>query len=87
MAKILVIRHNVGKLPPSALTDEFKQQVGGAMMKYLKENPEVKFNGLWVNEEGVGICDWEAPNAEAVKSFIDSAGGTYDAIVAVEKVL
>jgi len=87
MAKVLVIRNNAGKLPSSALTDEFKRQVGGAMEKYLKENPEVKFNGLWVNEEGVGICDWEAPNAEAVKSFIDSAGGTYDDIVAVEKVL
>jgi len=87
MAKVLVIRNSAGKLPPSALTDEFKQQVGGAMAKYLKENPDVKFNGLWVNQDGVGICDWEAPNAEAVKRFIDAAGGTYDDIVAVEKVL
>jgi len=87
MAKVLVLRYNKGKFPPSAVTDEFKQQVGGAMAKYLKENPEVKFNGLWVNAEGVGVCDWEAPNAELVKSFIDSAGGTYDDIVAVEKVL
>lgn len=87
MAKVLVLRYNKGKLPPSAVTDEVKQQLGGAMEKYLKENPEVKFNGLWVNEEGVGICDWEAPNAELVKSFIDSAGGAYDEIVAVEKVL
>ena len=87
MAKVLVLRHNKGKLPPSALTDEFKDQVGEAMEKYFKENPEVKFNGLWVNEEGIGICDWDAPDAESVKSFIDSVGGTYDEIVAVEKVL
>ena len=87
MAKVFVMRHNKGKLPPSALTDEFKNQVGGAMEKYLKENPEVKFNGLWVNGEGIGICIWDAPNAESVKSFIDSVGGTYDEIVAVEKVL
>ena len=87
MVKVLVLRHNKGKLPPSALTDEFKQQVGGAMEKYFKENPGVKFNGLWVNEEGIGICDWDAPNAESVKSFIDSVGGTYDEIVAADKVL
>ena len=87
MAKVFVLRHNKGKLPPSALTDEFKNHVGEAMEKYFKENPEVKFNGLWVNEEGIGICDWDAPNAESVKSFIDSVGGTYDEIVAVEKVL
>jgi hypothetical protein len=87
MAKVFVMRYNKGKLPPSAITDEFKQQVGGAMEKYLKENPQVKFNGLYVNEEGVGICDWEAPDAESVKKFIDGAGGTYDEIIAVEKVL
>jgi hypothetical protein len=87
LVKVLVLRHNKGKLPPSALTDDFKKQVGGAMEKYFKENPEVKFNGLWVNEEGVGICDWDAPNTELVKKFIDGVGGSYDEIVAVKKVL
>ncbi|MBN2032272.1 MAG: hypothetical protein JW836_03270 [Deltaproteobacteria bacterium] len=87
MAKVLVLRYNKGKLPPSALTAEFKKQVGGAMEKYLSENPKVKFNGLWVNEEGVGICDWDAPDAKSVKSFIDGVGGSYDQIVAVEKLL
>ena len=37
MAKVLVLRYNKGKLPPSAVTDEVKQQLGGAMEKYLKE--------------------------------------------------
>ena len=87
MAKVFVLRHNKGKLPPSSLTDELKNQVGEAMENYLKENPEVRFNGLWVNEAGIGICDWDAPSAETVKRFIDSVGGTYDEIVAVEKVL
>jgi hypothetical protein len=87
MAKVFVMRYNKGKLPPSAITDEFKQQVGGALEAYLKDNPGVKFNGLYVNEEGVGICDWEAPDAETVKKFIDGAGGAYDEIVAVEKLL
>ena len=87
LVKVLVLRHDKGKLPLSALTDEFKEQVGGAMGKYLEENPDVKFNGLWINEEGVGICDWDAPATEMVKKFIDSVGGSYDEIVAVTKAL
>ena len=87
MAKVLVLRHTNGKVPPAAVTDEFKQQLGGALESYLKENPGVKFNGLYVNNDGVGICDWEAPDAETVKRFIDSVGGAYDQIVAVDKIL
>jgi hypothetical protein len=87
MAKVFVMRYNKGKIPPSALTDEFKQQLGGALETYLKEHPQVKFNGLWINEEGVGICDWDAPDVESVKNFIDSAGGSYDEIVKVDKLL
>ena len=87
LVKVFVLRYDKSKIPPSALTGEFKKQIGEAMEKYFKENPEVKFNGLWVNGEGVGICDWDAPDAESVKRFIDGVGGAYDKIIAVEKVL
>ena len=87
MAKVLVMRYDKGKVPPSAVTEEFKKTLGGALGKYLEENPQVKFNGLYVNEAGTGICDWEAPDAAAVKKFIDSAGGSYDEIIAVDKLL
>jgi hypothetical protein len=40
-----------------------------------------------VNEEGVGVCQWDSPDTESVKRFFDSIGDTYDEIVAVEKVL
>ena len=87
LVKVFVLRHDKGKFPPSALTDEVKKQVGEALEKYYKENPGVKFNGLWVNEEGVGVCQWDSPDTESVKRFFDSIGDTYDEIVAVEKVL
>ncbi len=87
LVKVFVLRHDKGKFPPSALTDEVKKQVGEALEKYIKENPEVKFNGLWVNEEGVGVCQWDSPDTESVKRFFDSIGDTYDEIVAVEKIL
>jgi hypothetical protein len=87
LVKVFVLRHDKGKSPPSALTDEVKKQLGGALEKYYKENPGVKFNGLWVNEEGVGVCQWDSPDTESVKRFFDSIGEAYDEIVAVEKVL
>ena len=87
LVKVFVLRHDKGKVPPSALTDETKKQLDEALEKYSKENPGVKFNGLWVNEEGVGVCQWDSPDTESVKRFFDSIGDTYDEIVAVEKVL
>lgn len=84
---MFVLRHDKGKFPPSALTDEVKKQLGETLKKYFKENPGVKFNGLWVNEEGVGVCQWDSPDTESVKRFFDSIGEAYDEIVAVEKVL
>ena len=87
MVKVFVLRYDKGKFPPSALTGEVKSQVGGALENYYKENPGVKFNGLYVNEEGVGMCQWDAPDTESVKRFFDSIGETVDQIVAVEKIL
>jgi hypothetical protein len=87
LVKVFVLRHDKGKIPPSALTDEAKKQIGEALENHIKENPEVKFHGLWVNEEGVGVCQWDAPDAESLKRFFDSIEVTYDEIVEVEKVL
>ena len=39
----------------------------------LKEYPDVKFNGTYVDEKGMGICDWEAPNA--VREIVEKALG------------
>ena len=68
MAKVLVMRYDKGKVPPSAVTDEFKQALGGALGKYLEENPQVKFNGLYVNEAGTGICDWKRPTRKRLRN-------------------
>jgi hypothetical protein len=87
LVKVFVLRYDKGKFPPSALTDEVKEQVGGLLEEYYKENPGVKFNGLWVNEEGVGMCQWDSPDTESVKRFFDIIGETVDEIVAVEKIL
>ena len=53
----------------------------------LKEYPDVKFNGTYVDEKGMGICDWEAPNA--VREIVEKALGKppVDPVVVVKRVL
>lgn len=87
MSRIFVMRYNLGKLPPASISDEKKAEVGAKVGEFLKDNPDVKFNGLWVNEDGVGICDWEAPNAETIKTALDAVGLPYDDVIVVEKVM
>jgi hypothetical protein len=55
----------------------------------LKGYPDVTFHGTYVNEEGVGICDWEAPNAEVVKEIVKRVLGSppTDPTIVVKKVL
>jgi len=52
------------------------------------EYSSVEFKGTFVDERGVGICDWEAPNAEVVKKLVDEVIKTpYSEIIAVKQVL
>ena len=69
MAKVLVFHYTArGKLPklnPNEIEDVKKK-----IEEVLKDYPDVKFNGTYVDEEGMGICDWEAPNADVVKEIL-----------------
>ena len=40
-----------------------------------------------MDEEGVGICDWEAPDAAIVERIVKELGVPYDKVVAVKQVL
>lgn len=87
MPKILVMRYDDGVLPPGDLTDEKKKEVSEKLEAFLKDNPEVKFNGLWVDDDGYGICDWEAPGIETIEKAIEALGLPHDEIIEVEKVM
>ena len=69
------------------LTEEAKKEINGKLEAFLKEHTDVKFNGLWVSNDGVGICDWEAPDIEAVEKAVDAVGLPYDEIIELEKVM
>jgi len=55
----------------------------------LKDYPEVKFNGTYVDENGMGFCDWDAPNAEVVKEIVEKVLGAppNDPTIVVKRVL
>ena len=86
MPKVIVVHYTEsGRIPK--LTEEQKKEIEKKAGEALKENPDVKFNGTFVNEEGIGICDWEAPDAETVEKIVKEAiGAPYDKVIAVEKV-
>ena len=88
MAKVLVFHYTdagrVPKLSKKELEDIMKQ-----FYEVLKGYPEVKFNGAYVDEDGMGICDWEAPNADVVKEILKNVMGAphADPVIVVKRVL
>ena len=87
MVKVFVMTYDTGKLQPASISEETKKDVTEKVGNFLKENPDVKFNGLWVNDDGIGICDWEAPNAEMIKKAVEAVGLPHDEVIEVKKVM
>lgn len=88
MAKVVVFHYTEeGRLPK--LSSEELEDVKKKFEEVLKNYPDVKFNGTYINEEGMGICDWEAPDAEVVKEIINKAleSPPHDPTIVVKRVL
>ena len=88
MAKVLVFHFTEeGRLPK--LSDEERKEIMNRFYEVLKEYPDVRFNGTYVDENGMGICDWEAPNAEVVREIVEKALGKppVDPVIVVKRVL
>ena len=90
MSKILVMRYADGLIPPYYFTEEKKKEIGEKIGAFLVDNPETKLNGLWLDEDGMGMCEWEAPDVETVEKALDAVGMPLcerDEIIEVEKVM
>ena len=85
MARILVIHYTEkGRLPK--LTPEQQEEINERLAKALEENPEVKCKGVYVDAEGIGVCEWEAPDAKIVEKIVrDVIKAPYDKVVLVEE--
>jgi len=88
MARVIVFHYTEkGRLPK--LSREELNDIMRRFYDVLKEYPDVKFDGTYVDENGMGICWWEAPNAEVVKEIVKKALGAppTDPTIVVERVL
>lgn len=88
MAKVLVFHFTEnGRLP--ALSKEEADGITSKIAAIIKDYPGVKFNGTFVDENGKGICDWEAPNAQVVNEIVEKVLGAppADGAVVVTKAL
>jgi len=76
-----------GKLPK--LSEKELRDIRAKFLEVLKDYPEVTFYGTWVNEEGMGICLWEAPSPETVKEIVAKVLGSppADPVIIGKKVL
>ena len=85
MVRVLVIHcTEKGKLPK--MTPEQGEELKKTVGKFLEENPDVTYNGSFLDPDGVGICDFEAPSAEVIERLVrDLVKAPYDVIVPVEK--
>lgn len=73
-----------GRLPK--LSPEQAAGLKEGMAKALAANPGVKYNGTMFDPNtGIGVCHWEAPDAEAVEKILNNLGVPFDAVVAVQK--
>ena len=85
MARILQLHLTPKGRAIMSATPEQLKQFKEVFQKVLKQNPQVKYKGTFVDKDGVGICDWEAPNAQAVEKICKGLMLPYDAIVQVEE--
>lgn len=69
------------------LDEKAKQELSKKVQELLSKYPNVKFNGTFVDESGIGICDWEAPDAGTVERIVKELKVPYDKVVAVKQVL
>lgn len=81
------MRYSDGVLESDDLTEEKKKEYMKKIDAYLKEHPDVKFNGTWLDGDGWGYDEWEAPDTKTVTEALAEAGMECDEIIEVEKVM
>ena len=83
MAKIIVF-HFTEKSGLPKLSEELKE-LKKKFLEMLKDHPDVTFHGTYVNERGIGICDWGDP--KVVKEMVEKVLGSLsiDLVISVKK--
>lgn len=75
-----------GRIPK--LTPEAGESVKKVLPDILLKTQGLSFNGtMYDPETGIGICDWDSPNKEAVERAMDALQIPYDAVIPVQPLI
>lgn len=88
MAKVIVFHYtDDGRLPPLSAEELFDLKKN--FDSELKKHPDVTFNGVFIDDSGRGICDWNAPSTDEVNDIIEAVLGAppADGAVVVKQVM
>ncbi|MFW6237995.1 MAG: hypothetical protein ACOC5A_02040 [Halanaerobiales bacterium] len=93
MSTKVVLFHVEENILPDLSDEELKEVRDGFLEELKKYPPGIRVD-TYVNENGVGLCDWEVPDkidnpVETVEEIVESVLGEppADPVVAVNKVL
>ena len=76
MAKIIVFHYKKDCQVPELSAAQIAE-VKAAYGKELENHPDVKMVGVFIDENGKGFCEWDAPNVEIVKQIVFNVTGEY----------
>jgi hypothetical protein len=92
MAKVILFHYEKNRLPK--LSEEELKKVRDSFLEELKNYPPGIRVDTFVDENGMGICDWEVPEeienpVEAVRKIAEKVLGKppADPVIKVKKVL
>lgn len=88
MAKIIVYHYSLAARVPSLTPAEcaaIRQRFDTVLCDY----PDAVFHGVFVDANGQGICEWDAPSVAVVNEVITKVDGhpPVDSVVEVKRIL
>lgn len=88
MARIITFHFSPEARVP-ALTAGQCREIRDRFDGVIRDYPGVVFHGVFVGDDGRGICEWEAPNVDVVNEIITKADGhpPVDGAVEVRQIL
>lgn len=88
MARIITFHFSPEARVPT-LNEEQCLEIRARFENVIRGYRDVVFHGVFVGEDGRGICEWDAPSVETVNEIITKADGhpPLDGAVEVRKLL
>lgn len=85
MAEIVVFHFT----EQARMSEMSPEKFRGVVKKFSNTRPDVRLSKVYVDEDGMGFCMWEAPNPGAVKEVVQKVLGRFpiDPVIAVKQLL